>query len=77
MKAKEYEYPKFFRRKYANYIAKFTSLEEGVLMTTYTLSARVGDKHSWIAHTDTDTWEEIPCDKETGFYHKQLVWSWN
>ncbi|MDD2267848.1 hypothetical protein [Sulfuricurvum sp.] len=77
LKAKECGYPKFFRHRTFGYIVKFTSLEYGELMTKCYGACEVGHNYGWTAHTDKDVWEEIPYDKITGFYHKQLVWCWD
>ena len=78
LKAKECEYPKFFRRRTNNgYIVKFTGLEEGEEVYSPTRGHIGFTSNTWAAHTNTDLWEEIPYDKETGFYHKQLVWCWD
>jgi hypothetical protein len=76
LKAKEYEYPKFFRNTKHGYIVKFTGLEQGEII--FSSNAKdTSDKSAFRRHTDKDVWEEIPYDKETGFYHKQLVWCWD
>lgn len=76
LKAEECEYPKFFKHKTDGYVVKFISLELGIMMTMYG-DSRISSNYFWTAHTYTKIWEEVPYDKETGFYHKQLVWCWN
>ena len=76
LKAKDSEYPKFFKDRTYGFIVKFTSLEHGTLMTKYDTN-KVGKSYPWTAHVYTNIWEEVPRDKTTGFYHKQLVWCWD
>ena len=77
LKAKECEYPKFFRNIPHNLIVKFTALTDGVVVYD-DIIANIGNSwKSYVPHTNKALWEEIPYDKVTGFYHKQLVWCWN
>ena len=76
LKAKE-GYPKFFRNITHNFIAKFTALTDGVVVYD-DIVANIGDFcGKYVPHTVKALWEEVPYDKETGLYHKQLVWCWN
>ena len=77
LKARE-DYPKFFKHRTNNgYIVKFTGLEKGEEVYSPTISHIGFTSDTWAAHTNTDLWEEIPHDKTTGLYHKQLVWCWD
>ena len=77
LKTKECEYPKFFRHGANDFIVKFTGLKEGEEIYS-PIASRIGFiSNNWVPHTDIRIWEEIPYDKETGFYHKQLVWCWD
>lgn len=76
LKTKE-DYPKFFRGIQYNFIVKFTTLTDGVVVYN-DIVANIGNSwKSYVPHTNKALWEEIPYDKTTGFYHTQLVWSWN
>ena len=76
LKANECEYPKFFINIPHTFIVKFTALTDGVVVYD-DIVAHIGDScMTYIPHTNKAFWEELPFDKETGFYHKQLVWCW-
>ena len=77
LKANECEYPKFFRNTLHNFIVKFTTLTDGVVVYD-DIIANIGDSRGkYVPHTNKSLWEEIPHDKTTGLYHKQLVWCWD
>ena len=77
LKAKECEYPKFFRNIPHTFIVKFTALTDGVVVYD-DIVAHIGDScETYVPHTNKSFWEEIPYDKKTGFYHKQPIWCWD
>ena len=77
LKAMDSEYPKFFINTSHTFIVKFTALTDGVVVYDY-IVAHIGDScMTYIPHTNKAFWEEVPFDKKTGFYHKQLVWCWD
>ena len=71
------DYPKFFKHRAKGYIVKFTGLERGEVVFASNIKDIGVKSDSFSRHTNTDVWEEIPYNKETGFYHKQLVWCWD
>lgn len=77
LKTKESGYPKFFRNTPYNLIVKFTTLTDGVVVYD-DIIANIGySRGQYVPHTNKALWEEVPYDKTTGFYHKQLVWCWD
>ena len=71
------DYPKFFKHRAKGYIVKFTGLERGEVVFASSIKDIGVKSDTFSRHTNTDVWKEIPYDKETGFYHKQLVWCWD
>ena len=77
LKAKECEYPKFFRNIPHNFIVKFATLTDGVVVYDDIVVNIRDSCGKYDPHTNKALWEELPFDKENGFYHKQLVWCWD
>ena len=71
-----FDYPICCKSKVNSDIVLFNGRNEGsVLKSSH---REVGHfSNDWFSHTNTDIWEEIPYDKERGFYHKQPVYCWD
>lgn len=74
----EFDYPICCKDKATNLIILFHSKDEGTILRDRDNNMdRIGEtSNNWTDHTNTDVWEEIPYDKERGFYHKQPVYCW-
>ena len=76
----EFEYPLFMKSKSNGQIVKFTSIQKGeVVWKGRTVGcSNVGHVFGgWAEHTDTETWQPVPYDKERGLWHGQPVKVWN
>ena len=75
----EVEYPLFMKHKVNGQIIMFTSINEGCVVwkRDQEFSSTIGYvSDGWIPHTDTDTWQPVPYDKERGLWHGQPVEVW-
>lgn len=74
----EFDYPICCKSKHNGEIVLFDEdvnfarcLEPG---DSFSTKGRIG---AYGHPADSTTWEQIPYDKERGFYHKQLVYAWD
>lgn len=72
----EFDYPICCKSKIWGSVVLFTDLRKGTVLCKGNSFHKVGFT-SWTSHTDRYSWEEIPYDKERGFYHKQLIYCWD
>ncbi len=74
----EFEYPMAFRSKYnKDLIVLFDGIKSGNVIgkkSRYDIGHYAPD---WTKHTNTTRWQQIPYDKERGFYHGQMVYCWD
>ena len=75
----EFDYPICCRAKLTGEVVVFTGIKKGEVLKVdkdeyYHLGCKSENFHP---HTNKNIWEEIPYDKERGFYHKQLVYCWD
>ena len=76
----EFEYPLFMKHKVNGQIIMFTSINEGCVVwkRDQEFSSTIGYvSDGWIPHTNTDTWQPVPYDKERGIWHGQPVEVWD
>jgi hypothetical protein len=71
------QYPIYKRNKEDHFIVKFIDLQEGEVVDIFD-SLRVEHRTSeWRPHTITKIWEDVPYDRERGFFDRQLILAWN
>jgi len=78
--APKFEYPLFKKSKYTNAIVKFTDLRTGIVVFkgTDVYSHEIGHTlKTFIPHTDVNTWEDVPYDKERNLFHTQPIYYWD
>lgn len=77
----EYDYPICCKNKRNGTIVLFTgeTIDTGTcLREDEEIFIKEGEtSDGLIPHTDEETWEQIPYDKELGLYHKQPVYAWD
>ncbi len=80
---KEFDKPKFeylmaFKSKLVkDLIVLFDGINSGKVISKAP-SYNIGDTSTnWTEHTCTYVWQQIPYDKERGFYHGQMVYCWD
>ena len=62
-----FDYPLFKRGKGTGVIIKFTSLRTGIVVGKGEQRLNIGDtSDSFVRHTNTDAWEDVPYDSELG-----------
>ena len=73
-------YPIYCLHLPTNKIVKFTDLSEGVVVKSgsdchaYPIGK---ESKRFIEHTYKNTWKLLPVCPKTGFFHGQLVWTWD
>ena len=76
-KNEEFKYPIYCKSKHTSLVVKFTSLREGEVVVN-SENHNVGqNRNNWLAHTDTNIWQQLEVCEETGFFDGQLVWCWD
>jgi len=73
---KKFIYPIFKKSKVTNVIVKFIGPNEATVLFDPNNQHNNDSGYDWVEHTDTDSWEDVPYDKERGFWHGQPVWFW-
>ncbi len=73
----EFEYPMAFMSKHTNgLIVLFDGISLGKVVSKVPKYDIGYTSVYWTKHTDTDVWQQIPYDKERGFYHGQMIYCW-
>ena len=73
----EFEYPIYCKHKYTSLVVKFTKLKSGEVVVNNKYYNTEINKNVWIAHTDTNSWQQLDVCEKTGFFDGQLVWCWD
>lgn len=76
LKENKVKYPIYCKLKDGDLIVKFDGLRSGVVVKHNTYHYIGYKGNNWKPHTDTDIWEQLEVDEETGFYDTQPVWCW-
>ena len=74
----KFDYPICCKSKQTGEVVVFTGMQKGEVLKVdkdeyYNLGYKSENFHP---HTNKTVWEEIPYDRERGFYHKQPVYCW-
>jgi len=73
----EQKYPIYCLSKGTEEIVRFTGLQEGIVVKQGDLDDVGYDYNKWVAHTNTNVWQQLDVCPKTGFYDGQLVWCWD
>ncbi|MCF6331008.1 MAG: hypothetical protein L3I99_05615 [Sulfurimonas sp.] len=76
-KKEETEYPLFKKMKNQNTIVEFKELHKGRVVFTDKKWKIEQSSMIWSKYFNTDTWEDVPYDKESELFHGQVVWAWD
>ena len=77
LKENKLQCPIYCKSKLTGIIVKFDSLKSGIVVKKSYIHD-IGYKGNNLApHTNTDAWEQLEVDEETGFYDTQPVWCWD
>ncbi len=73
----EFDYPMAFRSKRSkDLVVLFDRIKSGKVISKTSDYNTGYYAFDWAKHTNTDAWQQIPYDKERGFYHGQMVYCW-
>ncbi len=73
-----FEYPMAFRSKLVkDSIVLFDGIKSGNIISKNSNYDIGHYAINWTEHTNTDAWQQIPYDKERGFYHGQMIYCWD
>lgn len=76
-KEEEVKYPIYCKNKHTSLVVKFISLREGEVVVN-SENYNVGqNRNNWLAHTDTNIWQQLEVCEKTGFFEGQLLWCWD